>query len=59
MSTVLSEDRGAVRILTLNRPERLNAITEQLITDLNSALEAAHADAGVRAIVLTGSGRAF
>jgi enoyl-CoA hydratase/carnithine racemase len=59
MSTVLTEDRGPVRILTLNRPERLNAITEQLITDLNSALAAAHADPGVRAIVLTGAGRAF
>ena len=59
MSTVLIEDRGPVRILTLNRPERLNAITEQLIADLNAALAAAHADAGVRAIVLTGAGRAF
>ena len=59
MSTVLTEDRGPVRILTLNRPERLNAITEQLIADLNAALAAAQADAGVRAIVLTGAGRAF
>lgn len=59
MSTVLTEDRGAVRIITLHRPERLNAITEQLITDLNAALGAAHHDPGVRAIVLTGSGRAF
>ena len=42
MSTVLTEDRGPVRILTLNRPERLNAITEQLIADLNAALAAAH-----------------
>lgn len=59
MSTVLTEDRGAVRIITLNRPERLNAITEQLITDLNAALAAAQSDASVRSIVLTGSGRAF
>lgn len=59
MSTVLTEDRGAVRIITLNRPERLNAITEQLITDLNAALAAAQGDASVRSIVLTGSGRAF
>jgi enoyl-CoA hydratase/carnithine racemase len=59
MSTVLTEDRGAVRIITLHRPERLNAITEQLITDLNAALAAAHADPRVRAIVLTGAGRAF
>ena len=59
MSTVLTEDRGAVRIITLNRPERLNAITEQLIADLNAALIDAQADDGVRAIVLTGAGRAF
>lgn len=59
MSTVLTEDRGPVRILTLNRPERLNAITEQLIADLNAALAAAHADPSVRALVLTGAGRAF
>ena len=59
MSTVLTEDRGPVRILTLNRPERLNAITEQLIADLNAALDAAHADSSVRAVVLTGAGRAF
>jgi enoyl-CoA hydratase/carnithine racemase len=59
MSTVLTEDRGAVRIITLNRPERLNAMTQQLISDLNTALEAAHADTTVRAIVLTGAGRAF
>ena len=59
MSTVLTEDRGPVRILTLNRPERLNAITEQLIADLNAALSAAQADSSVRAIVLTGAGRAF
>lgn len=59
MSTVLTEDRGPVRILTLNRPERLNAITEQLIADLNAALSAAQADSSVRAVVLTGAGRAF
>lgn len=59
MSTVLTEDRGAVRVITLNRPERLNAITEQLIADLNAALADAQADDAVRAIVLTGAGRAF
>lgn len=59
MSTVLTEDRGAVRIITLNRPERLNAITEQLIVDLNAALAAAQAEPSVRAVVLTGAGRAF
>ncbi len=57
--TVLVEDDGAVRTITLNRPHRLNAITEELMDDLNGALAAAQADAGVAAIVLTGAGRAF
>lgn len=59
MSTVLTEDRGPVRIITLHRPERLNAINAQLITELNAAFVAAHAEPTVRAIVLTGAGRAF
>ena len=58
--TVLTEDTGAgVRILTLNRPERLNAITPALLDDLVAALTAADADAEIGAIVLTGAGRAF
>lgn len=59
MSTVLVEDRGVVRILTLNRPQSLNAITAELIEDLVSALRAAHANEDLRCIVLTGAGRAF
>lgn len=59
MNTVLVEDRGPVRILTLHRPERLNAITPELVDDLVDALRAAQEAASVRAIVLTGSGRAF
>ena len=48
-----------VSIVTLNRPERLNAIGETLLIDLHRALVAAHADTQTRAIVLTGAGRAF
>lgn len=59
MSTVLVEDRGAVRILTLNRPDRLNAITAELVDDLAEAVRSANAAPEVRAIVLTGAGRAF
>lgn len=59
-TTVLSEDAGdGVRILTLNRPERLNAIVPALLDDLVAALAAADADPAVRAVVLTGAGRAF
>jgi enoyl-CoA hydratase/carnithine racemase len=50
---------GPVSIVTLNRPERLNAIGGTLLVDLHAALQQAHADPATRAIVLTGAGRAF
>ena len=60
MTTVLTEDTGSgVRIVTLNRPERLNAITPVLLDDLVAALAAADADPAIGAIVLAGAGRAF
>ncbi len=57
--TVLVEDRGAVRVLTLNRPDKLNAINGALVRELGEALHAADAADDVVAIVLTGAGRAF
>ena len=58
--TVLSEDAGSgVRVLTLNRPHRLNAIVPELLDDLIAALQATDRDPAIRAIVLTGAGRAF
>jgi enoyl-CoA hydratase/carnithine racemase len=57
--TVVTTWENGVRTLTLNRPHRLNAIDQQLITDLLSALSEAHADPKTRAIVLRGNGRAF
>lgn len=56
---VLCEDRGAVRVVTLNRPERKNAIDLPLRHRLADVLEAADADPAVRSIVLTGAGGAF
>jgi enoyl-CoA hydratase len=56
---VLSERRGAVALLTLNRPDKLNAINVPVIEALDAALDAAEADAAVRAIVVAGAGRAF
>jgi len=56
---VLSERRGSVVLLTLNRPDKLNAINEPMIAGLDAALDAAEADETVRAIVVTGAGRAF
>jgi len=58
-STLLSANHGAVRVLTLNRPAALNSFTGVMHVALRTALEEAAADASVRALVLTGSGRAF
>ncbi|HOV03275.1 MAG TPA: enoyl-CoA hydratase/isomerase family protein [Kaistiaceae bacterium] len=58
--TVLLEKIGdGVAIVTLDRPHRLNAIVPELLDDLVAALEAANADPDIRAVVLTGAGRAF
>ena len=59
MSAVLVRDDGPVRAITLNRPERLNAIDMAMLDGLDAALAGAEADAGVRAILLAGAGRAF
>ena len=52
------KQRGGV-LITLNRPEALNAITRPMLKELHHALDEAEADPEVRAIVLTGAGRAF
>ncbi|MEV5303360.1 enoyl-CoA hydratase-related protein [Amycolatopsis methanolica] len=57
MAAVLIEREDAVLRVTWNRPEALNALTSQMLSDASEAIEAA--DPGVRAIVLTGAGRAF
>jgi enoyl-CoA hydratase/carnithine racemase len=59
MHYVNLESRGPVSLVTLNRPDRLNAIGLELLADLHQALTAAQADQQTRAIVLTGAGRAF
>jgi len=57
--TVLYEAAGAVATVTLNRPERLNAITPELVADLDAALRRAWADDAIHVIRLRGAGRAF
>jgi enoyl-CoA hydratase/carnithine racemase len=59
MSLVTIADERGVRVLTLNNPDRRNAIGPRMINELLYALEAAHADAGVRVVVITGAGTAF
>ena len=57
--TILTEQRGRVGWITLNRPEALNALNSQVMRDVVAAAEAFDADEGVGAIVVTGSERAF
>lgn len=59
MSTVLYDQVGTVAVLTLNRPDKLNAFNAEMLSDLMAALARAGADAGVRVVVLKGAGRAF
>lgn len=57
--SILLETRDRVALITLNRPEALNALNGQIVSELNHALDALHADAGIGCIVLTGSAKAF
>lgn len=59
MTLILTEDRGAVRIIRMNRPDKLNALNTALTQGLLDALQAAEASAGVNAVVLAGEGRGF
>jgi enoyl-CoA hydratase/carnithine racemase len=59
MSLVVCEDRGAVRHVVLNRPEKRNALSSALIEELGAALRGAAADPDVRCIVLRGEGAMF
>ncbi|HEU4758953.1 MAG TPA: enoyl-CoA hydratase-related protein [Dehalococcoidia bacterium] len=56
---VITEQRGRVGVVTLNKPDRLNALGEPMDSEMRDAIEGFNADPGVGAIVLTGSGRAF
>lgn len=53
------DKRDNVYILTINRPEALNALNEEVLTDLNEAIDIVIGDETVRAVIITGEGRAF
>jgi enoyl-CoA hydratase len=57
--TILVETRGKVGLITLNRPQALNALNSALLNEVNQALDAFEADAGIGCIVITGSEKAF
>jgi 2-(1,2-epoxy-1,2-dihydrophenyl)acetyl-CoA isomerase len=56
---LLVENHGAVRVITLNRPDKLNSFNDELTFKLQDALKEAEKDAGTRAVVITGAGRGF
>jgi len=57
--TILLENHGRVGLITLNRPQALNALNAQLVSEVNHALDALEADANIGCIVITGSKKAF
>ena len=57
--TVLYETRGAVALVTLNRPQSLNSFTRAMHNALWAALDRVEADKAIRAVVITGAGRGF
>jgi enoyl-CoA hydratase len=60
MSTIeLSSPRAGVSVITLNRPDRLNAMSQELVQDLHGAFADLRADRATRVVVLTGAGRGF
>ena len=55
-ATILVEQRGAVTLVTLNRPDALNALSSAVLEDLIAAFAAFEADAGQRCAIVTGAG---
>ena len=56
---IIVETRGAVGLITLNRPKALNALNKALVAEMRDALDAFEADDAIGAIVVTGSEKAF
>ena len=57
--TVLYEKKGPICSIVLNRPQKLNAATDQLVEDVNDALFEFDADSELQVAILSGAGRAF
>ena len=57
--SVLYEVDGPVAVITLNRPERMNAMDQPMLQQLLAAADRAEADEGIRAVVVTGAGKGF
>lgn len=59
VTSLLHSRRDSVAVLTLNRPDRLNTLTEELICELQTELESIGRDETIRAVVISGAGQAF
>ena len=57
--TIIYEAEGPLATVTLNRPDKLNAINAAMVAELDAALDQAEADGEIQAIILAGAGRAF
>jgi len=56
---IIFEKKGKVAKIILNRPEKLNALSPDLLEELEKAIEEVKADKEVRVLIITGSGKAF
>ncbi|MFZ9549977.1 MAG: enoyl-CoA hydratase/isomerase family protein, partial [Bacteroidia bacterium] len=56
MNTIVLTQSGTVATLTINRPEKLNALNRQTLNDLHKSLEQLKSDTSVRCVIITGSG---
>jgi enoyl-CoA hydratase/carnithine racemase len=59
LATIAITKKDGVAVITLNRPEKLNALSPELLEDLIQALDEVAGDEAVRAVIITGAGRAF
>lgn len=59
MSSILTENKGSVAVIRLNRPDKFNSFNREMALQLQQALDAAEKDAAIRAMLVTGEGKAF
>ena len=57
--TIILEKKDYIATITMNRPDRLNALNDQIVDELNEAFAEVDRDDGIRVVVITGAGRAF
>ena len=57
--TIIYDVEDSILTITLNRPDKLNAFNNDMMNDMIDAFDRADADDGVKAIIVTGAGRAF